>query len=254
VGAFAGSANDDGIGEAVFAAQTVNFGLGPVTPPETCPPQSPMIFVNVHENNHVNTAHAGLVRVSVLGTSGFNVKQIEPASVTLGGAAPIARFFRHVNRDSFLDETFIFRGNQISLPPGFTTATLSGKIDNGLNGAAEPFTSSVPIFNRDASFYSQAALNATAARRAQLDATVPSFLAQDTLSSAASVAPAFNPAPTVQIPIQPLKVSIPTIHSAASAAAANVASETPRRATRKVPRTTAMRISDSRAKAMAMSR
>jgi hypothetical protein len=251
VGGFAGSANDDGIGEAVFAAQPVNFGVAPTPPPPmVCPPQSPMILVNVHENNHVNTAHAGLVRVSVLGTSGFDVKQIEPASVQLGGASPIAHFFRKVNHDSFLDETFIFRANQITLPRGFTNATLTGQIDNGPNGAPEPFISSVPIFNRDASFYSQAALNATAARRAQLDATVPNFLAQDTLRAAGAAA--VPTTPTVQIAMHPAKVKIPTLNHMNANVASSIVAETPRRSTRKSHKSTAMRVSDSRARAMAM--
>jgi hypothetical protein len=248
IGAFAGSANDDGIGEAVFAAQSVNFGVAPTPPPpEQCPPQSPMIFVNVHENNHVNTAHAGLVRVSVLGTSGFNVTQIDPTTVRLGGAAPIAHFFRHVNRDSFLDETFIFRANQITLPRGFTTATLTGEIDNGPKGEAEQFMSSVPIFNRDASFYSQAALNATAARRARLDATIPRFLANDALGTTAAV----ESAPTVQIAMKPSSVTIPTIDPGASVAAPNPAAETPRRAARNATRRVGMRISDQQARSLA---
>jgi hypothetical protein len=255
VGGFAGSANDTGIGEADFVAQPVNLGLGPViTPPMVCPPQTPMIYVNVHENNHINTAHPELIRVTILGNSGFDVNKIEPNTVSLGGASPIAHFFRDANHDGFLDETFVFRGTDIKLPPGFTQATVTGKIDNGPNGAAEPFTSSVPVFNRDASFYRQAALSAASARRTRASESVPRFLAGDAVH-ATSATTSVQPTPTVQIPRPKLQ---PTVHIPMQAAVKPSPAGTVTQAKTPTRRTSQskhapirMRVSDSAAKSMA---
>jgi hypothetical protein len=165
VGAFGGSDNDIGIGEAFFPAMPVTLGLGPI-PPELCPPLSPPVLINPHSNFHVNTAHPTLVRVSVLGSSGFNVEQIVTDSVRLGGAAPIDHFFRDINGDGLLDETFIFRGNDIKLPPGVTDATITGDINNGQPANSNTFASTVKIFNRDSSFYTPAQLAGQQARMA----------------------------------------------------------------------------------------
>ena len=93
-----------------------------------------------------STRNATEIRLSFpIVTAASPVVQIDPTTVRLGGAAPIANFTRRVNRDGFLDETFVFRGTDIKLPPGFTTATVSGEIDNGPNGAAEPFSTSIEM-------------------------------------------------------------------------------------------------------------
>ena len=163
VGAFGGSDNDIGIGEAFFPSEPVTLGLGPI-PPTLCPPLSPPVLINPHSNFHVNTAHPELVRVTVLGSSGFNVEQIVTDSVRLGGAAPIDHFFRDINGDGLLDETFIFRATDIKLPPGVTSATITGQINNGLAPNSNTFSSTVEIFNRDSSFYTPAQLAGQQAR------------------------------------------------------------------------------------------
>jgi len=76
------------------------------------------------------------------------VTQIVPQSVTLGGAHPVFAFTRHVNRDQFLDETFVFRGTDVNLPPGITNATVTGSLTTG-----QTFSSSTPVFKRNLSFY-----------------------------------------------------------------------------------------------------
>ncbi|MFO0909447.1 MAG: hypothetical protein U0794_14025 [Isosphaeraceae bacterium] len=164
LGAFGGSAEDAGIGEAYFPQQTFNLGqatVPPVTPPE-CPPVSPPILVNYHEDNHINTAHPTNVRVSIFGSSGFDVTKIDPSTVTLGGAHPVFGFDRFINGDEWLDTTFVFKGNEIDLPAGWTQATVTGELTNGTT-----FESSVRVFNRDESYYSDSEM--AAARQRQLN-------------------------------------------------------------------------------------
>ena len=180
VGAFANSNDDDGISEAFFPSQPANFGLIPPVPPMTvCPPASPLVYINPHEANHVNTAHPTLVRVNVFGTSGFDVTQIVPTSVRLGGAAPVDNFFRDINRDGIKDETFVFRGDQIKLPAGITAATLTGNLNNGQPANANTFSSTVAIFNRDKSFYTPRAIATQAAHAGQAEADFARLLAQE---------------------------------------------------------------------------
>lgn len=165
-GAFAGSGDDDGIGEAFFPQVPVPFEntiVPPPTPPPppVCPPLSPPVVINPHQNNHINTAHPTDIRVSVLGTSGFDVTQIDPATVTFGGASPVFSFFRRVNGDQFLDQTFVFKGTDVHLPPGITEAPIMGSLKDG-----QTFVTSMRVFNRDASFYSPAEVSQAQSRQA----------------------------------------------------------------------------------------
>jgi hypothetical protein len=105
-------------------------------------------LINPHEHRHINTAHPTDIRVNIFGTSGFNVAEIIPSSVTLGGAHPVFAFTRFINRDEFLDETFVFRGNDINLPGGIINAPVTGQLTNG-----QTFSSTVQVFNRNLSFY-----------------------------------------------------------------------------------------------------
>ena len=166
VGAFGTSDSDDGISEAFQPAQNANFGVvPPVTPPPppmVCPPLEPPIKINPHENNHVNTAHPTDVRVYVLGTAGFDPRNIIPATVQLGGATPIASFSRNVNHDAFPDKTFVFRGSDITLPRGVTYATVTGTLTDGTT-----FQSKAKVFNRDDSFYGPRQIAARDARQAR---------------------------------------------------------------------------------------
>jgi len=149
------------------------FGQAPTPPiPVFCPPVSPTVFINPHENNHVNSAHHSPIRVNVLGSSGFNPTTINPATVRLGipgmsaisGAAPILNFERNVNHDQFPDETFVFDGLSLNLPPGVTNAELSGQTTSGTM-----FASSVTVFNRDSSYYTPAQINKQQADYARYD-------------------------------------------------------------------------------------
>ena len=177
IGAFASSQQSGGISEEVFAPLPLNIPqiTVPIVPPVVIPPMSPTVYVNVHQNNHIDSAHNSAVRVNVLGSSGFDPTTIIPSSVRLGvpttgttipttGAVPILNFERNVNRDGFPDETFVFNGLDVNLPPGITNAQISGITTSG-----QTFTSSVRVFNRDASFFSQAQINAQQARFARYD-------------------------------------------------------------------------------------
>jgi hypothetical protein len=145
IGGQAGSANDIGIGEAFFPEQSVNVGAAtqPTPTPTPCPPQSPTIYVNPHEHRIVDGLHRDLVRVTILGTSGFNVQDINPSTVTLNGVHAIAHVTRKVRRDPFPMATYVFVANQLDLPKGLSNATLSGTLNNGMT----QFQSSTAILN-----------------------------------------------------------------------------------------------------------
>ncbi len=140
VGGFGGSAQDLGIGEAFFPEQPVSIAAA--TQPSTIPPVSPPILINPHEHRVIDTAHRDLVRVTVQGTSGFSVTSINPATVSLDGASPIAEFTRHFPHSEFLNETFVFVGKDINLPAGYTTATFTAQTYSG-----QQITSSKQVLN-----------------------------------------------------------------------------------------------------------
>jgi len=129
IGAFAGSLSDGPINDSHFPENT--FTLAQATVPVTPPQPSPPILINPHEHRIIDTSHRDLVRVSVFGTSGFPVSSINPATVELDGVAPIAHFTRKVRRDEFPFETFVFVANELKLPSGLTTATLTGQTYSG---------------------------------------------------------------------------------------------------------------------------
>lgn len=147
IGAFAGAQEANGVGKAFFPESTFTLGQATV-PPEECPPVSPPVWINPHSGNHINTAHQDDIRVSIFGSSGFDVTKIVPSSVTLGGATPVFGFDRHINADGWLDATFVFNGSSVVLPPGWQFATVSGELTDGTK-----FSSQVRVFNRDRSFY-----------------------------------------------------------------------------------------------------
>ena len=146
-------------------------------PPVVCPPVSPPILVNPHQRNHINTAHDTAIRVTVIGSSGFDTQNINLATVRFGsaddvatnGATPILAFENNVNKDEFPDETFVFNGLDVQIPPGVQQGVLIGTLNDGTT-----FRSSVRVFNRDDSFYTQGQIAARDARFARLnDAGLP---------------------------------------------------------------------------------
>ncbi len=147
VGAFGGSGQDIGIGEAFFPEQPVTLSQATVPP---TPPISPPILINPHEHRVIDTAHRDLVRVYVQGTSGFDVTTINPATVELNGAKPIAHFTRHFPHSEFLNATYVFVGSDINLPAGSTTATFTAQTFSGQQITTSkqvlniPFSAKVP--------------------------------------------------------------------------------------------------------------
>ncbi len=140
VGGFAGSDQDFPISKAFVPSQAVLISAA--TSPNTCPPASPPILINPHEHRVIDTSHRDLVRVTVEGTSGFDVTTINPATVSLNGALPIAHFTRRLPHSEFLNETFVFVGKDINLPAGYTTATFTAQTFSG-----QQITSSKQVLN-----------------------------------------------------------------------------------------------------------
>ena len=82
------------------------------------------------------------MRVYVQGTSGFDVTTINPATVELNGAKPIAHFTRHFPHSEFLNAVYVFVGSDINLPAGYTTATFTAQTFSG-----QQITSSKQVLN-----------------------------------------------------------------------------------------------------------
>jgi hypothetical protein len=133
IGGFAGSLDDIGISDAFFPENTFTLAQAtvPTPTPTPCPPQSPTIYVNPHEHRIIDTVHRDLIRVTIVGTSGFNVKQINPTTVTLDGVHAIAHVTRKVRRDEFPIATYVFPADELHLPRGLTNVTLAGTLKNG---------------------------------------------------------------------------------------------------------------------------
>ncbi len=126
--------------KAFIPSEPVTISLA--TSPNSCPPASPPIVINPHEHRVIDTSHRDLVRVTVQGTSGFDVTQINPATVSLDGALPIAQFTKRFPHSEFLNETFVFVGKDIKLPAGYTTATFTAQ-----TYAGQQITSSKQVLN-----------------------------------------------------------------------------------------------------------
>ncbi len=107
-------------------------------PPELSPP----ILINPHEHRIIDTDHRDLIRVSIFGTSGFPVSEINPATVELDGVHAVAHITRKIHRDEFPFQTYVFVANQLSLPSGLTTATLTGETYSGF-----PFQTQKDVLN-----------------------------------------------------------------------------------------------------------
>jgi hypothetical protein len=142
IGAFGGSANDDGITELFFPEQSLVLSAATQPPPN--PPPSPPILINPHEHRIIDTMHRDLVRVYVFGTSGFPVSQINPATVELDGVHAVAHITRKVKRDEFPFATYVFVADQLNLPTGLTTATLTGQTNSGVSFSSQKDVLNIP--------------------------------------------------------------------------------------------------------------
>jgi hypothetical protein len=198
LGSFAGSAEDTGVGEAFFPEQSFKLSQAtiPNTPTPVCPPVSPPVIINPHENRHINTAHPTNIRVNIIGSSGFDVTKIDPASVTLGGAHPVFGFDRFINSDGWLDATFVFKGTDVTLPRGWTAATVTGDLTDGTK-----FSSTVGVFNRNRSFYTPAQNRAQEQRQLNRETRQNGFVVlPGTMTS--SAVKAAQAAPAVKVDYQ----------------------------------------------------
>jgi hypothetical protein len=142
IGAFGGSNTDGGISKSFFPENT--FTLAQATVPATPSEPSPPILINPHEHRIIDTHHRDLIRVSIFGTSGFPVSQINPATVELDGAHAIAHVTRKVQRDEFPFATYAFVADQLSLPAGLTTATLTGETYSGVTFSTQKDVLNIP--------------------------------------------------------------------------------------------------------------
>ncbi len=252
VGAFGNSQQAIGISGAFFPEQPVSISLAtpPQPPPHVCT-YSPPVLINPHEHRHINTAHPDLIRVTVFGTSGFDVTKIIPSSVTLGGAHPLYYYDRHVNKDEWLDATFIFRGTDVNLPPGIQEATVSGQLTDGNN-----FSSSTQIFNKSYTSYSplaQAAQQAKFAARAAaglpaqpttyttppsvfIPVNSPSGLSVAVSTAGATSAPLPTSTVAVQVPVNATYVAAAPPSSAANSRTARIEQRQQAAQTRQVSR------------------
>lgn len=145
IGAFAGSDDDAGISEAYIPPLAVALPQTPVDP--ECPPQSPQVLINPHSQQHINTFHDTRIRVNILGTSGFDVSQIDPSTVRLGGAAPIYDRVESTNSDQWADRLFVFNGLDVDLPRGPQDAVVTGQLYDGTR-----FESAARVYNQPGFF------------------------------------------------------------------------------------------------------
>ena len=124
IGAMGGSGQDSGNGNSTGSGISGGiteefFHEQPFTLSQAIVPESANVVINPHSSSLVDTVHDTLVRVSVLGSPTLDVTQIEPDTVTLGGAHPVFfSFNRFVNSDKYLDATFVFQGPSVKLPTG----------------------------------------------------------------------------------------------------------------------------------------
>lgn len=208
IGASAGS-GDDLLTEEIF--HFVPAAAGTFTTPTPVPPTvyvpvpypvivpvelfQPTILINPHENRHINTAHYDNIRVTVLSSSSFDSRQIDPTTVRFGGAAPIAEFSKIQLRDGLYSTTFVFKGTDVNLPGGFTVAPITGQTYGGVQ-----FSGAELVFNRNDSYYSQGAINSRDARLARIGASVAqeggTALLASQAATAASAAAAGTATPT----------------------------------------------------------
>ena len=81
---------------------------------------------------------------TIFGTSGFPVNDINPATVELNGVHAVAHITRKVKRDEFPFATYVFVADQLNLPPGLTTATLTGQLKTGQTFVSQKDVLNIP--------------------------------------------------------------------------------------------------------------
>ena len=70
--------------------------------------------------------------------------QINPSTVELDGVHAVAFIHRKVKRDEFPFETYVFVADQLHLPTGLTTATLTGQLKTGQTFSSQKDVLNIP--------------------------------------------------------------------------------------------------------------
>jgi parallel beta-helix repeat protein len=96
------------------------------------------VTIDVIPGNSLNTIELQAMKmldVAILGDAGFDVKNVDPQTVTLGSgnAAPVNNRGQllNVNRDRFTDLMLHFSSQDIGLQPGISTVVLRGRLSDG---------------------------------------------------------------------------------------------------------------------------
>ena len=82
--------------------------------------------------NSINLRNKGVVPVAILGTSDFNVDDVDVSTVEFAGASPVRFSFEDVNLDGHVDLVFHFRTQDLQLTSSDTEATLTGETTGGV--------------------------------------------------------------------------------------------------------------------------
>jgi hypothetical protein len=82
--------------------------------------------------NSINLRNKGVVPVAILGTSDFNVDDVDVSTVEFAGAMPVRFSFEDVNLDGHVDLVFHFRTQDLQLTTSSTQATLTGETTGGV--------------------------------------------------------------------------------------------------------------------------
>ena len=131
IGAFAGNDSDGDISDAFFPENTFTLAQATVPVPSE-PPPSPPILINPHEHRIIDTNHRDLVRVSIFGPRASRCRRSirRPSSSTASHRSPTS--LARSSRDEFPFQTYVFVADQLNLPAGLTTATLTGQTKSGV--------------------------------------------------------------------------------------------------------------------------
>jgi len=89
------------------------------------------VIVDIDFPNSINLASKGIVPVTILSSSGFNVVDVDVNTVKFAGASPERFVYEDVNSDGVPDLVFFFRTQELNLNISTTEATLTGKLRDG---------------------------------------------------------------------------------------------------------------------------
>ena len=101
----------------------------------------------------INPKSHGIVPVAILGSDGFDVTQVDPASLTFGpaSAAPIqtnGRRFADTNGDGIMDLVTRYRIPETGIAPGDSEACLRGELLDGMPFASCDAIRTLPAWGR----------------------------------------------------------------------------------------------------------